>query len=420
MIVPSDLARAIVDPTAYSDGRAEAAFTRLRREAPLAQVRAEGYDPFWAVTRHADIMEAERRSEDFSSGELAVTLTSQEARRRAEQSASAMPMPRTLVSLDGAEHRALRQLTQGWFMPQNLRKLEARLRELARASVDRMAALGGECDFARDIALYYPLRVIMEILGVPEPDEPLMLKLTQELFGGEDKELNRSGAEVDPADALSGIRDAVMEFVGYFNTMIDDRRKNPRDDLGSVIANGVVDGQPLGFAEVVGYYLITATAGHDTTSNTTATGLWALAERPALLAELKTDPSLIPAHVDESIRWASSVQHFMRAATADVELAGQQIAKGDWLMLCYTSGNRDEAVFERPFEYDIRRPSKHIAFGYGPHVCLGQHLAKLEMRIFWEELLPRLQSLELAGTPVRSSATFVGGPKHVPVRYRMS
>lgn len=418
MIVPSDLARTIVDPSAYADGRIEAAFSRLRREAPLGQVQAEGYDPFWAVTRHADIMEVERRSEDFSSGELPVTLTSQEARARA--AASTMPMPRTLVSMDGAEHRAFRQLTQGWFMPQNLRKLEARIRDLARASVDRMAALGGECDFAREISLFYPLRVIMEILGVPEPDEPRMLRLTQEMFGGEDKDLNRSGGDVDPAAALDGIRDAVMEFVGYFSSMVEDRRKTPRDDLGSVVANGMIDGQPIGFPEIVGYYLITATAGHDTTSNTTATGLWALAERPDLLAQLKADPSLIPAHVDESIRWASSVQHFMRGATADVELAGQSIRKGDWLMLCYTSGNRDEAVFENPFDYDIRRPSKHVAFGYGPHVCLGQHLARMEMRIFWEELLPRLQSLELAGKPVRTSATFVGGPKHVPVRYRMS
>jgi len=417
MIVPPELGATIVDPAAYADGRAEAAFTRLRREAPLAQVRAEGYAPFWAVTRHADILEAERRSADFSSGDLPVTLTSRAARARAETSTP--PMPRTLVSLDGGEHRALRQLTQGWFVPQNLRKLEARLRQLARASVDRMAALGGECDFARDIALYYPLRVIMEILGVPERDEPLMLKLTQEMFGGEDKELNRSGAEVDPAAALEGVRDAVMEFVGYFNAMIEDRRKSPREDLGSVIANGRIDGEPLGFPEVVGYYLITATAGHDTTSNTTATGLWALAERPDLLARLKADPALIPAHVEESIRWASSVQHFMRAATADVELGGQRIAKGDWLMLCYTSGNRDEAVFDNPFAYDINRPARHLAFGYGPHVCLGQHLARMEMRIFWEELLPRLERLELAGAPVRSSATFVGGPKHVPVRYRM-
>jgi cytochrome P450 len=418
MLVPPELARTIVDPTAYADGRIHGALTRLRQEAPLAQVRAEGFDPFWLVTRHADIMEVERRGEDFSSGDAPVTLTGQEARKRAE--ASPFQMPRTLVQLDGAEHLALRQLTQSWFMPANLRKLEARIREIARGFIDRMAGFGGECDFARDIALYYPLRVVMEILGVPESDEPLMLKLTQEMFGSDDKDLNRSGAKVDSVESLEGIRAAVMDFVQYFNAMIEDRRANPRDDLASVIANGQVQGQPLGFAEVVGYYLITATAGHDTTTNTTAMSMWAAAERPEVFKALKADPSLIAAHVEESVRWASAVRHFMRAATRDVELAGQKIAKGDWVMLSYLSGNRDEAVFENPFEFDIRRqPNKHIAFGYGPHVCLGQHLGRMEMRIFWEELLPRLESLELAGEAALSAATFVGGPKHVPIRYRM-
>lgn len=419
MFAPPDLARTIVDPTAYADGRIHAAFAQLRREAPLAQAQVDGYNPFWAVTRHADIMEVERRSADFSSGDGPVTLMSREAIARAP--ATGFQGPRTLVQLDGAEHLALRQLTQGWFMPQNLRKLEARIREIARGSIDRMAALGGECDFAREIALYYPLRVIMEILGVPEADEPLMLKLTQEMFAAEDKELNRSGVEVDSAAALDGIRAAVMEFVGYFSAMIQDRRTSPRDDLASVIANGEVGGQPLGLPEAIGYYMITATAGHDTTSHTTATGLWALAERPELLRALKADPSLIPAHVDESVRWTTAVKHFMRTATADVELGGQQIAKGDWLMLCYASGNRDEAVFERPFEYDVQRaPNRHIAFGYGPHVCIGQHLGRMEMRIFWEELLPRLESLELAGVPALTAATFVSGPKHLPIRYTLN
>lgn len=419
MFAPPDLARTIVDPTAYADGRIHAAFAQLRREAPLAQAQVDGYNPFWAVTRHADIMEVERRSADFSSGDGPVTLMSREAIARA--SATGFQGPRTLVQLDGAEHLALRQLTQGWFMPQNLRKLEARIREIARGSIDRMAALGGECDFAREIALYYPLRVIMEILGVPEADEPLMLKLTQEMFAAEDKELNRSGVEVDSAAALDGIRAAVMEFVGYFSAMIQDRRTSPRDDLASVIANGEIGGQPLGLPEAIGYYMITATAGHDTTSHTTATGLWALAERPELLRALKADPSLIPAHVDESVRWTTAVKHFMRTATADVELGGQQIAKGDWLMLCYASGNRDEAVFERPFEYDVQRaPNRHIAFGYGPHVCIGQHLGRMEMRIFWEELLPRLESLELAGVPALTAATFVSGPKHLPIRYTLN
>jgi cytochrome P450 len=419
MFVSSDLARTVVDPTAYADGRIHTAFAQLRREAPVGRIEVEGYDPFWAVTRHADIMEVERRSGDFSSGDGQVTLMSREAIARA--AASEFQGPRTLVQLDGAEHLALRQLTQGWFMPQNLRRLEARIREIARSSIDRMAALGGECDFARDIALYYPLRVIMEIFGVPEADEPLMLKLTQEMFGADDKELNRSGAEVDSAAASDAIRAVIMDFVRYFNEMIEDRRRSPREDLASVIANGEIGGQPIGFLEVVGYYVITATAGHDTTSHTTATGLWALAERPQLLAALKADPSLIPAHVEESIRWATAVKHFMRTATGDVELAGQKIAKGDWLMLCYASGNRDEAVFDNPFEYDIgRAPNRHIAFGHGPHVCLGQHLGRMEMRIFWEELLPRLESLELAGPPALTAATFVGGPKHVPIRYRLS
>jgi cytochrome P450 len=291
---------------------------------------------------------------------------------------------------------------------------------VARSFIDRMASFGGECDFSRDVALLYPLRIIMEILGVPEADEPLMLKLTQEMFGGDDQDLNRSGAAVDATAAMDGVRAAVMDLARYFSGVIEDRRRSPRDDLASVIANGQIDGRPLGLSEIIGYYVITATAGHDTTSNTTATGLWAAAQDPEVFRALKADPSLIPGHVEESVRWASSVRHFMRTATRDVELAGQAIAKGEPVMLCYLSGNRDETVFERPFEYDIRRPNRHIAFGYGPHVCLGQHLGRMEMRIFWEELLPRLESLELAGEPSLTAATFVGGPKHVPIRYRLN
>jgi cytochrome P450 len=412
-----EIARTIVDPTAYADGRIHPVFAQLRREAPVARIEADEYDPFWVVTRHADVLDVERRSQEFINGDRP-TLSSRGAQELARK--NNFQAPRTLVQLDGPEHLALRQLTQGWFVPQNLRKLKARIRELARSFVDRMAGYGGACDFASDVALLYPLRVIMEILGVPEADEPLMLKLTQELFGSSDAELNRAGAAVDPTAAMEGTRAAVMEMVGYFMKIVEDRKRNPTDDLASVIANGRIKGEPLAFPEVMGYYVITATAGHDTTSNTTSAGLWALAERPELLQALKADPSLIPGHVDESIRWATSVRHFMRTATRDTEVGGQKIAEGDWLMLCYLSANRDETVFDNPFEYDVRRsPNRHAAFGYGPHVCLGQHLARMEMRILWEELLPRLDSLELAGEPALTSAVFVGGPKHVPVRYRL-
>ena len=418
MAVSSDISRTIVDPGAYADGRIDAAFATLRREAPVALIQADGYLPFWAVTRHADIMEVERRTGEFQNGDRP-TLTTIEAQKRAAESEFAMP--RTLIQMDGEEHMAYRRLTQAWFMPPNLRNLEPRIRELARGYIDKMASLGGECDFARDVALFYPLRVIMEILGVPEPDEPLMLKLTQELFGADDEEMNRAGGAVDPLTASESMRAAIMDFVAYFNAMIEDRKANPRDDMASLVANGQINGKPLGFMEVLGYYLITATAGHDTTSNTTAASMWILAERPDLLAELKADPKLIPAFIEESVRWATSVKHFMRTAVADAEIGGQKIAKGDWLMLCYQSGNRDETAFERPFEFDIRRPqNRHVAFGHGPHVCLGQHLGRMEMRLFWEELLPRLDSVELAGAPANSSAVFVSGPKHVPIRFKLN
>ena len=169
------------------------------------------------------------------------------------------------------------------------------------------------------------------------------------------------------------------------------------------------------------YYIIAATAGHDTTSNTTAGGLWALAENPSEFRKLKENPALIPSYLEESIRWVTRVKHFMRTATADAEVHGQKIAKGDWMTLSYPSGNRDEDVFADPFVFKAdRSPNKHVAFGYGAHVCLGQHLGRMEMRILWEELLPRLQSVELAGQPKRMDANFVCGPKSVPISYRMN
>ena len=281
--------------------------------------------------------------------------------------------------------------------------------------------MGTECDFARDVAFLYPLHVIMEILGVPGSDEPRMLKLTQELFGAADADVNRTGKdETGTGEAVAAISATVGEFIEYFNAMTEDRRKNPRDDIASLIANGKINGEPLGYLEAMSYYIIVATAGHDTTSNTTAGGLWALCENPGEFAKLKKDPGLIPSYLEESIRWVTPVKHFMRTATDDAVVHGQQIKKGDWLMLCYPSGNRDEDVFDDPFSFKVdRSPNKHVAFGYGAHVCLGQHLGRMEMRILWEELLPRLESVELNGEPKRMNANFVCGPKTVPIRYKM-
>ena len=423
-MIPQDVADTIVNPWAYADGRkVDEAFAWLRREAPLEQAQPDGFDPFWVVSRHADILNVERQNELFHNGDRAATLTAIEADRKVREMMGGSPhLVRSLVQMDNPDHFAYRKLTQGAFLPQNLKALEARIRDIARGFIDRMAAHGDRCDFARDVAFLYPLHVIMEVIGVPEHDEPRMLKLTQELFGGQDPELNRNGSAVtDQKAGVDTIQSVVLDFMTYFNAITDDRRANPRNDIASIIANGTVNGQPLGHLEAMSYYIIAATAGHDTTSSTTAGAFWALAENPEQFAKVKADPSLIPGLIEESIRWVTPVKHFMRTATADTELAGQKITRGDWMMLCYPSGNRDEAVFADPFTFDIQRsPNKHVAFGYGAHICLGQHLARMEMRVLWEELFKRLESFELDGQPKNMVANFVCGPKSVPVRFKMN
>jgi len=213
----------------------------------------------------------------------------------------------------------------------------------------------------------------------------------------------------------------IIDFSNYFRALSETKRANPTDDLASLIANSQIDGQPISDLEAMSYYIIVATAGHDTTSSSTAGALWALAENPGELAKVKADLSLIPSLVDESIRWTTPVKTFMRTVTADTEFAGRDFKKNDWLMLCYASGNRDEAVFDDPDHFHVdRKPNRHLAFGYGAHLCLGQHLAKMEMRILWEEMIPRLKSVELAGTPAMSEAVFVNGPKRLPLRFEFA
>lgn len=419
--VPQAIADAIADPKAYALGQpADEAFAWLRANAPFAQVQPTGYDPVWVVTRHADLGEIELRPDLWCSGANMPILTPRAVLDARE--GDGFTGNRTLVSMDPPDHSEFRRLTQTWFMPKNLKTIEDRIRGLARDAVDRMVSLGGSCDFAREIALYYPLRVIMEILGMPPEDEPLMIRLTQDIFGTRDADLSSGGmAAEDPVQAQAALQKTMIEMQAYFTELTLDRRRRPTADLASTVANGVIHGEPISMGDAIGYYIISATAGHDTTSNTTSAAMWALAERPALLARLKAEPELVRPFIDEAVRWATVVKHFMRTATQDVEFAGQQVRKGDLVMLSYHSANRDEAVFDRPLEFDIdRSPNRHVAYGHGPHKCLGQHLANMEMRVFWEELLPRLDSVELNGEPKRTEANFVSGPKSVPISYRLS
>ncbi|WP_374471803.1 cytochrome P450 [Phenylobacterium sp.] len=421
--IPQDKALGLIEPAAYADGRIYETYRWLRRNEPLGLAEIPGIDPFWVVTRHADLLEVSRQNELFHSGDRSTTFTTQAMDRKVREMMGGSPhLLRTLVQMDAPDHPKYRALTQSWFMPPNLRGLEDRIRAIARQAVDRMAARGGRCDFVNEVALHYPLHVIMTILGVPESDEPRMLKLTQELFGATDPELTRDAEALGkPPEEREFDISVIIDFSNYFRELSERKRAEPTDDLASVIANSTIDGQPISDLEAMSYYIIVATAGHDTTSSSVGGAMWALAENPEEFAKVKADPSLIPSLVDESIRWTTPVKTFMRSATQDVEFAGRDLKKGDWLMLCYASANRDEAVFEEPDRFKVdRKPNRHAAFGYGAHLCLGQHLAKMEMRILWEELLPRLKSVALDGEPAMSQAVFVNGPKRLPIRFEMA
>ena len=399
--------RMLADPLSYTDEvRLHQALALLRREAPVQFVQAQGYKPFFAVTRHADIMAIERDNALWLSEPRAVL-----ARRSA--AAKAAPPVKTLVNMDDPDHRVKRAIAADWFRPKAMRALETRIRELARRYVDRMAEYGGACDFVSQVAVHYPLYVILSLLGLPESDFPRILKLTQEIFGTDDAENQRS----DGADSHVEV---LLDFFGYFTALTADRRAHPTDDLASAIANARVDGELLDDIEAVAYYIIIATAGHDTTSSTLAGGLHALLERPDQLDRLREDSALLPLAVEEMIRWVAPVKGFMRTASADTSVHGVPIRKGGDVLLSYPSANRDEDVFPDPFGFDVgRNPNHHLAFGFGAHYCLGAALARLELKAFFAELLPRLETIDLAGTPEWAATTFVGGLKHLPVRYTL-
>ena len=405
---------ALADPVFWSNEAAmHEQFTWLRQNDPLRWLQPEGFDPFWNLTKYNDIKEVEGQKTIFIN-DPRPTLATSGTQEMVESVIGRRHLVRSLVQMDDPDHMKYRRLTQGWFMGANLRKLEHRVNELATLYVDRMAALGGECDFVKDVAVWYPLRVIMDILGVPEEDEALMLKLTRELFGPSDPDNQRS---FEPHEFFKVVED----FEDYFDKLTEQRQANPTDDVASLIANGTIDGQPLPRVEANGYYIIIATAGHDTTSASTAGGLLALIENPQEMAKLRANPDeLLPTTVDEAIRWVTPVRHFMRTATEDYDLRGTTIKAGQSVMLWYPSANRDEDIFEAPFEFRAdRKDAKQLAFGFGAHVCLGQHLARIEISALYREILKRVDHIELAGTPEYIHSTFVGGLKSMPIRYRM-
>jgi hypothetical protein len=403
-----EAAKVFADPMSYADeAKLHAALSHLRASAPVSWVDVPGYRPFWAITKHADIMEIERANTLFTNSPRPVLATAEGDEQQAAIGVS------TLIHMDDPEHRAVRAIGADWFRPKAMRALKVRVDELAKRYVDHMVAAGPECDFVQEVAVNYPLYVIMSMLGLPESDFPRMLKYTQELFGNDDAEFQRGSSKEEQMSVL-------LEMFEYFNGLTASRRADPTEDLASAIANAKIDGEALSDIDTVSYYLIIATAGHDTTSAVIAGGLHALIDNPDQRERLRANMDFMALATEEMIRWVTPVKEFMRTAREDTTVRGVPIAAGESVLLSYASANRDEEIFDDPFRFDIGRdPNKHNAFGYGVHFCLGAALARMEVSSFFSELVPRLGSIELTGQPEHIATIFVGGLKHLPIRYAL-
>ncbi len=401
----------LIHPDDYArHGYPHPIWTRLRSEDPVHWWdRTEGV-PFWAITKHADIIEISKQPERFVNGARLVIGHEEEQRRE-------QMFPPTLIEMDPPKHGIYRQLVSKRFTPRYLERLHADIEQIAAEIVDALVEKSdtGECDFVREVAAPLPIAVIAWLLGVPKSDWNLLFDWTNRTIGAGDPEYRQEGKTREET-----ARAAMTELFLYFSKLVEERKKNPADDLITLFAQARVDGQPLPPMDVLAWCLIIVIAGNETTRNATTGGMLAFIENPGELRKLQASPGLLPSAVEEVVRWVTPIIHFARTATEDYELRGKRIRKGEALALFYPSANRDEEVFEAPFEFRIDRdPNRHIGFGMGEHVCLGAHLARLELVVAYKHLLPRIESVELAGPVERLHSSLVGGVKRLPIRYKL-
>lgn len=396
----------LIDPERFARrGYPHDVWTRLRSEDPVAYLEAPGYEPFWAVTKHADILEISKQPRLFSSAQ-GITL------RRA---GFTMPPSDMVVMLDPPKHGPVRRVANGRFTPRAVREQSPQIERIAVDVLDEATPEGsaGELDFVERISAPFPLAVIAWILGVPRDDWPLLFRWTNEVIGKNDPEYRRPGETPDET-----FRRARKEVHTYFRTLIEQRRRDPRDDLVSELIQGEVDGAPLTERQLVSYCELLVEAGNETTRNAISGGLLAFAERPDEWEKLRALPELLPSAVEEILRWVSPISHFARTATEDCEVRGRTIRAGDQLALYFASANRDEDVFDEPFTFRIDRdPNPHLAFGFGEHFCMGAGVARAELQTIFRHLLRRLGTFEVAGSVERLSSIVNGSIKRLPFRY---
>ena len=408
----------LINASAYGqNGVPHDLWTHLRKESPVYWYAQRGHTPFWAITKHEDIMEVSSQPDIFSSEAGGIIVLNEAQIQSFLEGGSGSPLAqmKTIITMDPPEHRSYRKVASGYFTPKGVTNLDEIVKSSAAAIFDDLPT-EGEVDFIEAIAQKHPLRVLATILGIDKEQEERLLVITQELFGSEDPDMRRGGEDRETARKELG-----MEFYMLFDEIIKDRRSCPRDDLATMLANAELsDGCPLGQLETLGYYLIVFTAGHDTTRNALSGAISAFLDHPDEFERLRKDPSLSKAAVDEIVRWTTPVNYMKRQAVQDYELRGQKIKAGEELALFYCSANRDEDVFDDPFTFDITRsPNRHLGFGWAEHYCLGAHLAKASMKALTEEMVRRIDWMEPNGERTFISSNFVVGLKTLPVKYKL-
>jgi cytochrome P450 len=406
-----EAARFAISPDGHADdARLQAVFKLLRAEAPVLWVDTPGMRPFWLLSRHSDISAVERRGAPFVAAPRTF-LTSRMTEERLERMLGKPYVLRGLLQMDDPDHAAYRAVAQPWFTPPALAAMEPWLESWADHIVSRIAGRTDPFDFTKEIAVPFSIRGIMRLLGLPEADDDLILKLSWGLVGPEDP-VRRLADHPTTAICRAG-----LGFQSYFDPVAADRRACPRHDLSSVIATAEVQGEAMPDYERFSYYTMIATGGHDTIAFCLSGGMHALIEHPDQLARLRADPSLIDTAIEEMLRWTTPGRHIMRTATEDVELGGQTIRAGEAVTLFFNSANRDETIFVNADQFRIdRRPNPHLAFGLGRHHCIGAHMARLEMRALLKTLLPRLEQVEVTAPPRRACSTMVSGISSLPIR----
>jgi cytochrome P450 len=397
----------IIDPVHYErHGYPHAAWAHLRQHDPVSWWEPPGMPPFWAITRHEDIQWISRQPDRFRNAPMLAIFPKEQF------DPESFPL-RAMTKMDPPEHGEYRALTSRWF---GARAVESLRREIDAIVDERLDAVSQqrEIDFTTEVAARVSISVIASLLGIPKADGDQLFRWTNATMGATDPEFQQgAGTKATEDDAIRG------QFE-YFARLVAERRRQPRSDVTTVLAGATLRGEPLPDWELLSYVIVLMIAGNDTSRNAMSGGLLALLEHPAAWERLRREPALVPTAVEELLRWASPVVQFCRTPVEDVEIRGRQIRAGQALCLFYPSGNRDEAVFEAPFELRIdRQPNPHLAFGVGEHFCLGAHLARLELGILFTKLVSRLEAIELAAPVERLRSSFVGGIKHLRIRCRL-